>query len=417
MNHQEYVDDICKKTKKASIQVAKLSINDKKKLLYLIAETLVQKTKPILEANIKDLANAKANGLTDAMIDRLTLNDQRIKAMADSVKEIAEQDDPIGRVENIKVRPSGIRVGQMRVPIGVVAVVYESRPNVTTDIAALCIKSGNAVILRGGKEAINSNIALYNVIAEVLKSLNYDQNIITLITETDRELLKVLLKRNDSIDIVIPRGGAGLIKTVTEESTIPVIKHDKGLCTIFIDESANLKNACDITINAKVQRPGVCNAVETLLIHSNFSQKKELLSKLLEEKVEIRGCTEIQKIIPDKIKLAQAEDFDAEFLDLIIAVKTVNSLDEAMEHIREHGSGHSEAIITSSYENSERFLKETDSAAVFVNASTRFHDGGEFGLGAEVGISTEKLHARGAMGAEGLTTLKYVVYGNGEIRK
>ena len=416
MNHQEYVDNICKKTKKASIQAAKLSINDKKKLLNLIAENLILKSKPILEANAKDLTNAKANELADAMIDRLTLNEQRIKAMADSIKEIAEQDDPIGRIENIKVRPSGIRVGQMRVPIGVVAVVYESRPNVTTDIAALCIKSGNAAILRGGKEAINSNIALYEVIVDVLKSLDYDQNIITLITEIDRELLKVLLKRNDLIDIVIPRGGPGLIKTVTEESSIPVIKHDKGLCTIFIDESANLKNACDITVNAKVQRPGVCNAVETLLIHCNFPHKKELLSKLIEEKVEIRGCPRTLEIIPDKIKPAEAEDFDAEFLDLILAVKIVDSLDEAIEHIRIHGSGHSEAIITSSYENSERFLKETDSAAVFVNASIRFHDGGEFGLGAEVGISTEKLHARGAMGAEGLTTLKYVVYGNGEIR-
>ncbi len=416
MSNEEFIENICKNAKEASYVVAALSTKEKNELLFKISKRLVEKKDFIITENKKDLENADKYELTDAMKDRLLLNPERIKSMAASIEEIAKFEDPIGRIEKMKIRPSGIRVGQMRVPVGVVSVIYESRPNVTTDIAALCIKSGNASILRGGKEAIYSNQALHNVVKDAIRDAGYPENIVSFISKTERELVPVLLKMNDYIDIVIPRGGEGLIKFVSQESTIPVIKHDKGLCHTYIDKSAEKEMARNISVNAKVQRPGVCNAMETLLIHKDYPEKKDLLQALIDNNVELRGCERSVSQIPDKIINASSEDWDTEYLDLVLSVKIVDSIEEAMEHIKIYSSGHSEAIVTSDYLNSERFLREVDSAAVFVNSSTRFHDGGEFGLGAEVGISTQKLHARGAMGVEGLTTLKYIVYGMGEIR-
>jgi len=416
MGKETYIKDICEASKKSSSVIANLSTVEKNNLLLKIASNLVKNIGFIISENKKDLEEADNSGLSNAMKDRLLLNEERIKGMAKSIEEIAMLDDPIGKIENMATRPSGIRVGKMRVPVGVVSVIFESRPNVTTDIAALCIKSGNASILRGGKEAIYSNLALYNIVKDSLVESGYPDSIVTLISKTDRDLVPVLLAMDKYIDIVIPRGGEGLIKFVSENSKIPVIKHDKGLCHTFLDATAEEKMSADICVNAKVQRPGVCNAMETLLMHKDFKYKKTVLNALLQQGVELRGCKETIKLKPEKIIPATEEDWDREYLDLILSVKIVDSIDEAIEHIRKHSSGHSESIITSNYFNSEKFLKEVDSSAVFVNSSTRFHDGGEFGLGAEVGISTQKLHARGAMGVEGLTTLKYVIYGQGQVR-
>ncbi len=416
MDNKQYIEQLCRDARAASRLIANYTTVQKNNLLLKMAAGLRKKTGVIIAENKKDLAAAEEAGVSKALYDRLLLNTERIEGMAVSIEEIALLPDPIGRIEKMTVRPSGIRVGQMRIPLGVVAVIYEARPNVTTDIAALCIKSGNSAILRGGKEAINSNSALHAVVCGVLAESGCPESAVTFINRTDRELVPVLLKMNQYIDIVIPRGGEALIRAVSEESTIPVIKHDKGVCHIFVDKSADEDMANRIAVNAKVQRPGVCNAMETLLIHADYPHKESLLKSLLDSTVAIRGCERTVALLPGVIKPADPGDYGFEFLDLVLAVKVVDSLDEAMDHITRFGSGHSEAIVTSDYLNSERFLKEVDSAAVFVNASTRFHDGGEFGLGAEVGISTQKLHARGAMGVEGLTTLKYVVYGKGEVR-
>ncbi|MBN2040758.1 MAG: glutamate-5-semialdehyde dehydrogenase [Spirochaetes bacterium] len=410
-----YIEDICRTAKKSSRIVANLSTNERNGILLNIAKELREKSDFIISENEKDLRAADEAGLSKAMCDRLMLNKDRIEGMASSIEDIVKLEDPVGRIESINVRPSGIRVGQMRVPVGVIAVIYESRPNVTTDIAALAVKSGNAAVLRGGKESIHSNLALYSVIKDVLKQASCPDAVV-LVEKTDHELVTALLKMNDYIDIVIPRGGESLIKMVTRESTIPVIKHDKGVCHTFIDKTASADMAAEISVNAKVQRPGVCNAMETLLIHKDFTDKEKVLNALLDRNVEIRGCERTVKVLPGKIKPAQEKDWDEEYLDLILSVKTVESIDEAINHIEKYSSGHSEAIITSDHANAERFLKEVDSSAVFVNSSTRFHDGGEFGLGAEVGISTQKLHARGAMGITGLTCLKFVVYGSGQVR-
>ncbi len=416
MDNKEYIEQLCRDARAASRVVANYTTVRKNNLLLKIAADLRSKTDYIIGENGKDLEAAEKAGVSSALYDRLLLNKDRIAAMAVSIEEIALLPDPVGRIEKMTVRPSGIRVGQMRIPLGVVAVIYEARPNVTTDIAALCIKSGNAAILRGGKEAINSNSALHAVVRGALAESGCPESAVTFIGRTDRELVPILLKMNRYIDIVIPRGGEALIKAVSDESTIPVIKHDKGVCHVFVDESADEEMANRIAVNAKVQRPGVCNAMETLLIHAKYANKESLLKSLADCNVAIRGCERTVAVLPGAVKPATPDDYGYEFLDLIIAVRVVDSLEEAMEHIARYGSGHSEAIVTNDYLNSERFLREVDSAAVFVNASTRFHDGGEFGLGAEVGISTQKLHARGAMGVEGLTTLKYVVYGKGEVR-
>jgi len=411
----KYIEELCINAKKASRIAANLKTVEKNNILFKIAKKILDNKDYIISENKKDLKEAEATGIAPAMLDRLLLNEKRIDDIAKSVEDIARFTDPIGRIENMKVVPSGIRVGQMRVPLGVIAAIYEARPNVTVDIAALCIKSGNVSILRGGQEAFNSNMAFGRLITESLKESGVSEYIVNVINRTSRELVPPLLKMDKYIDMVIPRGGEGLIKMVVQESTIPVLRHERGLCHVFVDESANRDFAEKITINAKVQRPTVCNAAETLLIHENYPYKRELIQALIDHNVEIRGCEKTQRL-HEKVKAATEADWDMEYLDLIISVKIVSSLDEALEHIARYSSGHTETIITANYYNSERFLKEVDSAAVMVNASTRFHDGGEFGLGAEVGISTQKLHARGAMGIEGLTTLKYIVYGNGETR-
>ena len=415
MDYNLYVQNICQDAKEASRVVATLSTVKKNNLLLNIAFKLRDNIEFILDENEKDLQEARNNNLSKAFYDRLLLTKNRIEDMAQSIETIASLADPIGSVRDMKAQPSGIHVGKMRVPVGVVAVIFESRPNVTTDIAALCIKSGNSSILRGGKEALYSNTALYSLIQEVLKENDFPEGIVKMVEKTDRELVSPLLKMDQYIDMVIPRGGEGLIKMVSRESTIPVLKHDKGLCHLFIDKSAKEEMANQISHNSKVQRPGVCNAIETILIHKDYPNKSSLIDILLNSGVEIRGCLETQKI-SSEVKKVTDLDWDTEYLDLIVSVKIVENLDEAVTHIRRFSSGHSEAIVTSDYENSEKFLNTVDSAAVFVNASTRFHDGSEFGLGAEVGISTQKLHARGAMGIEGLTTEKYIVRGHGEIR-
>lgn len=416
MEDRKYIETICSEAKAASRVIANYDTVKRNNILLNMASSLKERCDYILEENRRDLAAADREGMGPAMRDRLMLDRNRVIAMAVSIEEIAALPDPVGRIEKMTVRPSGIRVGQMRVPIGVIGVIYEARPNVTTDIAALCIKSGNAAILRGGKEAIHSNRALHAVVREALAASGCPAAAVSFIGRTERELVPILLKMDTYIDIVIPRGGESLIRAVVSESTIPVIRHDRGVCHIFIDESAEEDMANRIAVNAKCQRPSVCNAMETLLIHNGYPHKKSLLNALMDHGVEVRGCRRTVAIDPERIKTASDQDFGREFLDLILAVKIVNSLDEAMEHIATYGSNHSEAIVTSNYLNAERFLREVDSSAVFVNASTRFHDGGEFGLGAEVGISTQKLHARGTMGVEGLTTLKYVVYGRGEVR-
>jgi glutamate-5-semialdehyde dehydrogenase len=416
MDNHAYIEQACRQAKASSRIIANFSTIRKNNLLRAIAASLRNMTDSILAENAKDLEAAERAGMGKAMYDRLKLDKSRIEAMASSVEEIARFEDPIGRVEKMTLRPSGIRVGQMRVPLGVVAVVFESRPNVTIDIASLCIKSGNAAILRGGKEAIHTNTALYGVVRNVLRENGYPEYAVTFIDRTERELVSLLVKMNAYIDIVVLRGGEGLIQSVTAESTIPVIKHDKGVCHIFIDASAEESMANRIAVNAKVQRPGVCNSMECMLIHADYRHKEPLIGALLDQGVEIRGCNRTAALFPDKVKPAADRDWGHEYLDLILAVKVVDSIDQALDHIARYSSNHSEAIVTSDYNNAERFLKEVDSSAVFVNASTRFHDGGEFGLGAEVGISTQKLHARGAMGVEGLTSLKYIIYGKGEIR-
>ncbi len=416
MEQNSYIEALCKNAKEASRSVALLSSNERNAALRAMAGRLSLERDYILAENAKDIAEAERSGQTRAFIDRLVLNEDRIEAIARSIEDIALLEDPLGRIENMRTMPSGIRVGQMRVPLGVVCVIFESRPNVTTDIAALCVKSGNACVLRGGKESINSNIALHGVIAASLEECGVPRAAVTLVDKTDRALVPVLLKMNRYIDIVIPRGGESLIQAVVRDSTIPVLKHDKGVCHSFVDKSADPAMATAICVNAKVQRPGVCNAMETLLIHREYRHTRELLIALAEKGVELRGCTETVAVLPDRVKAAAEDDWYAEYLDLILAVKIVGGMDEAIEHIERYGSGHSEAIITSDYLSAERFLARVDSAAVFVNASTRFHDGGEFGLGAEVGISTQKLHARGTMGIGGLTCLKYVVYGSGQVR-
>jgi glutamate-5-semialdehyde dehydrogenase len=416
MDSHTYIEEACRQAKASSRIIANFSTVRKNNLLHAIASSLRKTTGSILAENARDLEGAEEAGMGKAMFDRLRLDTSRIEAMASSVEEIARFEDPIGRVEKMTLRPSGIRVGRMRVPLGVVAVVFESRPNVTIDIAALCIKSGNAAILRGGKEAIHTNTALYGAVRSALRECGCPESAVTFIDRTERELVSILVKMNAFIDIVVLRGGEGLIRSVTAESTIPVIKHDKGVCHIFIDASAEEGMANRIAVNAKVQRPGVCNAMECMLIHADYRHKESLIMALLDQGVEIRGCNRTAALFPDKIKPATDRDWGYEYLDLILAVKIVDSMDQALDHITRYSSNHSEAIVTSDYNNAERFLKEVDSSAVFVNASTRFHDGGEFGLGAEVGISTQKLHARGAMGVEGLTSLKYIIYGKGEIR-
>lgn len=407
---------LCRAAKDAAALLLGTSGLQRTAVLVRVAGALRARRAEILRENARDVEGAKASGENAAFIDRLTLTERRIEDMAQSVDEIARQDDPVGEVAWSTVRPDGLVIRQERVPIGVICVIFESRPNVVTDIAALCLKSGNAAILRGGKEAFHSNQVLGRIVAGAIAEGGLPPACVQVLASTDRALMDELLKQKDLIDMVVPRGGAGLIQHVTEHSLIPVVKHDKGVCHTFIDASADAAMAVSVSVNAKVQRPGTCNAMENLLIHRDFPAAREVLEALLEAGVELRGDAAIQGLSP-RVKPATDADWDTEYLELVLSVKQVASLEEAIAFIRAHGSGHSEAILTSDYENAHRFRQRVDAACVFTNASTRLADGSVFGLGAEVGISTQKLHARGPMGVRDLTCLKYVIEGSGQVRR
>jgi len=414
---REMIVEIAKKAKVASNKIATISTQIKNEVLCKVAKKLRERKEELKKINEKDVSQALMQGHTKAFIDRLTLTDKIIESMAKGLEEVAILPDPVGEIVKMWKRPNGLIVGKMRIPLGVIAIIYESRPNVTIDAAGLCFKSGNAVILRGGKEALNSNIALGEIFRETLREFDLPEDAVQIIPSPERKLMEYMLDLEEYIDLVIPRGGEGLIKFVTEKARMPVIKHYKGVCHVYVDKEANLKMAKEIAINAKCQRPGVCNAMETLLVHREIAG--EFLPLIGEEykkyKVEIRGCEETLKYIP-WAKKATEEDWYAEYLDLILAVKVVDDINEAISHIAKYGSNHTEAIITENYTNALKFLKEVDASVVLVNASTRFNDGGELGLGAEIGISTTKIHAYGPMGLEELTTTKFIVFGNGQIR-
>lgn len=415
---REYVIEKAKAAKKAAKSMALLSTEHKNNALISMSEALISNMDYIIEENNKDMKNGRENVLLPSLLERLRLDEKRILSMAEGMKSVAVLPDPIGEeVKNFR-RPNKLKINQVRVPLGVVGIIYEARPNVTADAAALCIKSGNAVILRGGKEAIYSNTAIVKALKEGVAKATLPEGCIQFIENPDREAVNILMKLNDYVDVLIPRGGAGLIQTVVNNSTVPVIETGVGNCHIYVDSSADFRMAENIIVNAKTQRPGVCNAMETLLVNVDIARSflPGLARKLKELGVEMRGDKETKEVLPF-IEEASDEDWSKEYLDLILAIKVVNSLDSALEHIDTYGSGHSEAIITNNYSNSQRFLREVDAAVVYINASTRFTDGFEFGFGAEIGISTQKLHARGPMGLEALTTIKYLVYGDGQIRE
>ena len=417
MSVQNTVESLAVAARKAARDVASLSTISKNNVLLRMGEALQEQKIYIQAENEKDLAAGREKGLSAAMLDRLALTDEVIESMIVGLKEVVALPDPVGEIDEMNKRPNGIMVGRMRIPLGVIGMIYESRPNVTVDAAALCLKAGNAILLRGGSEAIHSNMALAKVLQDALASENITPAAIQVVPTTDRQAVNVLLSQEKYIDLIIPRGGEGLIRFVAENSRIPVLKHYKGVCHVFVDADADLDMAVNIVINGKCQRPGVCNALETLLVHRDIAAAflPLVASKLVAAGVELRGCPRTKEIIPD-IKDAVEEDWPAEFLDLILAVKVVDDLDAAMDHIVMYGSQHTEVIVTKSYANAQRFLKEVDASAVMVNASTRFSDGGQFGLGAEIGISTTKLHAYGPMGLKELTTKKFIVYGDGQVR-
>lgn len=409
--------DIAKKAKEASYKIAVSSTTVKNDALTHMAKALEDMKDDIISANQEDVSNARKNGLKEALIERLTLTEQRISGMAGGLLALVDLPDPVGGGTIIK-RPNGLTLLKEKVPLGVIGIIYESRPNVTSDAAGLCIKSGNAVILRGGSEAINSNKAIVKALCRGLKKASLPESSIQLIEDTDRKRIQELFKMRDYVDVIIPRGGGALIKNVVENSKIPVIETGEGNCHIYVDEFADLPMAKKILINAKTSRPSVCNAAEKLLVHEKIAGEflPDALSELQKLGVEIRGCERTRKIYPDAVPVKD-EDWPMEYLDFIIGVKVVDSIDEAVEHINRFGTRHSEAIITKDYERANKFLAAVDAACVYVNASTRFTDGGEFGMGAEIGISTQKLHARGPMGLEELTTTKYLILGNGQIRE
>lgn len=414
----DYVRELVAKAKQASGKLASLSTAVKNQALLAMAEALETKTEELLEANEKDLEAFGTASEKKAMADRLRLTDKRIAEMADGIREVAKLPDPLGAMPAMWMRPNGMQVGRVRVPIGVIGIIYESRPNVTADSAALCLKSGNACVLRGGREAIYSNSAIAAVLSEAAEKAGVPAGAISLVTRPERELVPVLLKQDRYIDLIIPRGGESLMKLVAEHATIPVVKHDAGVCHIYVDAAADPAMAEKICVNAKVQRPSTCNAMETLLIHQSIARTllPKLAAGLVAAMVEIRGCPKTCQLVPEA-KPASDQDYGKEFLDLILAVKVVKNIDEAMEHIAQYGSRHTEAIITSDYGRAMRFLKEVDASAVLVNASTRLNDGYQFGLGAEIGISTSRIHARGPMGLEELTCFKFIVMGSGQIRE
>jgi len=406
------------KAKEASRLLARLSTASKNKALLTMADHLERNQKWLMKENRKDLAVAKRARLSASLIDRLRLTPTVIRGMAEGLREVARLPDPVGEVIRMWKRPNGLMVGRMRIPLGVIGIIYESRPNVTADASGLCLKSGNSVILRGGSEAFHSNQAIGQVLRNVLVETGLPQEAIQIFPHTEREAIREMLQLEEEIDLIIPRGGEELIRFVTMHSKIPTIKHYKGVCHVFVDETADLEVATRICLNAKVQRPGVCNAMETLLVHQKVAERflPKVAKALQKEGVELRGCSQTRKIL-SHIKEAREEDWTQEYLDLILSVKVVKGIEEAVEHIARYGSSHTEAIITSDYENAQRFLREVNSSCVLVNASTRFNDGFELGLGAEIGISTSKLHAFGPMGLEELTTTKFIVYGEGQIRK
>lgn len=417
MNIETTVVEMAKASKTAAKKLARCSSGEKNQALKIIAEKLIQSSEQILEANTQDVKKARENGLSSAMIDRLTITKQVLSAMADGLNEVAGLEDPVGSMDQTWIRPNGLSVSRMRIPLGVIGIIYESRPNVTIDAAGLCIKSGNAVILRGGSEALHSNQALAEVAARGLAEAGLPQEAVALVPVRDRQAVNVLLQQDEYVDLIIPRGGESLIRFVAENSKIPVLKHYKGVCHVYVDATVDVQMALEICFNAKVQRPGVCNAMETLLVHQDAAEAflPSMAARFSEAGVEIRGCELTRQLLPDVVAATQ-QDWPAEYLDLILAVKIVKSMDEALDHIAAYGSGHTEAIVTTDYGRARRFLREADSSVVLVNASTRFNDGGQLGLGAEMGISTSKLHAFGPMGIRELTTTKFVVMGNGQVR-
>ena len=411
------MEQVLQKVKAASRVIAGLKGETKRKVLKEMADALEKNSNKIIEANEKDLKYAKNANLSSALLDRLLLNEKRVKSMANALREIAFLKDPVGRVIDGWNIDNGLRIEKVKIPIGVIGIIYESRPNVTSDAAGLCFMSGNACILKGGKEAFHSNSVIIEILRFVLEKNKLPQDTISLLPDYSRSGVEWLIKQDKYVDLIIPRGGEKLIKFVSENSKVPVVKHDKGLCHVYVHEDANLEKAVKIAINAKVQRPGVCNAMETLLVDKKIAG--EFLPRIKEEMekegVELRGCEITLEYID--IKKADEKDWDTEYLDKILSIKIVDGIDEAIEHIEKHGSGHSDAIVTENYSVAEDFLNRIDSACVYVNASTRFTDGGVFGFGAEVGISTNKLHARGPMGIDDLTTYKYKIYGNGQVRE
>ncbi len=408
---------LCQRAKAASRKMAVLDPKVKAKAIKSMAEALINNSSYIIRENVKDIENAGKNNMPKALIDRLMLDEKRIKAMVDSLVQISKLKDPVGQILETRKRPNGLLIKKVRVPIGVILCVYESRPNVTSGCIGLSLKSGNCVILRGGSEAINSNIAIFEALNKEALKNKLPEGAITMIRDTDRSIVNVLLAQEGLIDLVMPRGGESLIREVSKNSGIPVIKHYKGVCHTYVDEAADLKMAENICFNAKVQRPGVCNAMETMLVNKKIAKKflPSTIKRFKNAGVEIRGCSETIKIVSD-IKKANERDWYAEYLDLILSVRVVNNVDEAIEHIMKYGSYHSDAIITKDKKAAKKFLNNVDSACVYVNASTRFTDGGQFGKGAEIGVSTDKIHARGPVGVEELTSYKYVVYGKGQVR-
>ena len=413
-----YLRMLLEKARTASPQLCRLVASVKNEALVTMAEGLEEATDALLEENAKDLEAFDANNGQEAMADRLRLTPERIQEMADGLRQIAKLRDPVGQSSGMRERPNGMKVGRVRVPIGVIGIIYESRPNVTADAAALCLKSGNVCVLRGGSEAIHSNMAIARVLSEAAQKAGIPEGAISLVERTEREAVLELLKQDRFVDLIIPRGGESLMQLVTEHSTIPVIKHDKGVCHTYIDADADLKMAEAISVNAKIQRPSTCNAMETLLVHHNIARTflPKLGKALTEANVEMRGCEKTRQYIPEA-HVATEEDYGQEFLALTLAVKVVKDMDEAMNHIRTYGSRHTEVIVTKDYGRAMRFLQEVDAGAVMVNASSRLNDGYQFGLGAEIGISTTRIHARGPMGLEDLTCSKYVVYGSGQLRE
>ncbi|MDY4079589.1 MAG: glutamate-5-semialdehyde dehydrogenase [Clostridium sp.] len=405
------------KAKEASYVLMNATTTEKNNALLKMAEVLLKSSKEILEANKKDLEKAIEKGTPKAMLDRLALDESRINGMADGLKDVVSLPDPIGEVTGMWKRPNGLQIGKQRVPLGVIGIIYEARPNVTCDAAGLCLKSGNVVILRGGKEAINSNVAIVKALREGVKEAGLPEDVIQLVENTDREVATEMMKLNQYIDVLIPRGGAGLIQSVVQNATVPVIETGTGNCHVYVDCDADLEMAKNIVINAKTSRPSVCNAEEKLLVNEKIAKEfLPIIYKALKEKdVEVRGDKKVLEVLNEATEI-QDDEWGKEYLDYIIGVKIVKDVDEAINHINKYGTGHSEAIITNSYENSQKFLQRVDAAAVYVNASTRFTDGSEFGFGAEIGISTQKLHARGPMGLNELTTNKYIIYGNGQVR-